>query len=106
MICGSLRTGSLQGTPTFLGSWGQRLSLPVEAVPPEELMDHFGWLGIFASVDMPASSRITQEKLSWNPRHTSLIADIATDAQLGGPRSAEATPEVRNCPQAPCVYAR
>ena len=94
------------GNADVLGVPGQRLSLPAEAVPPEELMDHFGWLGIFASVDMPASSRITQEKLSWKPRHTGLIEDIAIGAQLGRPRSAEATPEVRNCPQAPCVYAR
>ena len=28
----------------------------------EDAMGHFGWLGMFASVDMPATSRVTQEK--------------------------------------------
>jgi nucleoside-diphosphate-sugar epimerase len=62
---------------------GKRLSLPVEAVPPEGAVDHFGWLGMFASLDMPATSHITQQKLGWRPTHTGLIEDIATGTQLG-----------------------
>jgi hypothetical protein len=49
----------------------------------EEAMAHFGWLGMLAGVDMPASSRITQEKLGWKPTHTGLIDDIATGDKLG-----------------------
>ena len=62
---------------------GQRLGLPVESIAPEAAMAHFGWLGMFASVDMPATSRITQDALGWKPTHTGLIEDIATGAQLG-----------------------
>jgi nucleoside-diphosphate-sugar epimerase len=62
---------------------GKRLSLPVEPLAQEEAMAHFGWLGMLAGVDMPASSRITQEKLGWKPTHTGLIDDIATGDKLG-----------------------
>jgi hypothetical protein len=73
------------GVPTrdIAGAIGKRLSLPVEALAQEEAMAHFGWLGMFASVDMPATSRITQEKLGWRPMHTELIEDIATGTHLG-----------------------
>jgi nucleoside-diphosphate-sugar epimerase len=63
---------------------GKRLSLPVESVAAEAAMAHFGWLGMFASVDMPATSRITQETLGWTPTHTGLLEDIATGSRLGG----------------------
>ena len=63
---------------------GQRLNLPVDSVAPEAAVAHFGWLGMFAGVDMPATSRITQEKLGWRPTHTGLIEDIATGTRLGG----------------------
>ncbi len=46
-------------------------------------MAHFGWLGMFIGVDMPATSRITQDKLGWKPTHRGLIADIATGARMG-----------------------
>lgn len=74
-----------EGVPTrdIAVAIGKRLSLPVGAVAPEEAMAHFGWLGMFGGVDMPASSHITQEKLGWKPTHTGLIEDIATGTQLG-----------------------
>jgi nucleoside-diphosphate-sugar epimerase len=62
---------------------GARLHLPVESVAPDAAFAHFGWLGMFASVDMPATSRITQEKLGWTPTHAGLIEDIAAGAKLG-----------------------
>ena len=76
-----------EGVPArdIAGAIGKRLSLPVESVAsPKSAMAHFGWLGMFASIDMPASSRITQEALGWKPTHTGLIEDIATGSQLGG----------------------
>jgi nucleoside-diphosphate-sugar epimerase len=77
-----------EGVPArdIAGAIGQRLGLPVEAVSPEDAMAHFGWLGMFASVDMPATSHITQEKLGWKPTHAGLIEDIATGTQLGKTR--------------------
>ena len=60
------------------GAIGARLGLPVTSVTQEDAVGHFGWLGMFAGVDMPASSQITQDRLGWRPTHTGLIEDIAT----------------------------
>jgi len=75
-----------EGVPArdIAGAIGKRLGLPVESVAPEDAMAHFGWLGMFANVDMPATSRITQETLGWKPTHTGLLEDIATGSHLGG----------------------
>jgi len=69
-------------TRDIAGAIGQRLNLPVEAVAPEGAVGHFGWLGMFVSVDMPATSHITQEKLGWKPTHAGLIADITTGTRI------------------------
>ncbi len=55
---------------------GRRLNLPVVAKSPEEAADHFGFLGFFVSVDAPASSALTQQRLGWRPSQTGLISDI------------------------------
>jgi nucleoside-diphosphate-sugar epimerase len=74
-----------EGLPAreIAGAIAARLGLPVTSLTQEQAMGHFGWLGMFAGVDMPASSRITQESLGWRPTHTGLIEDIATAAVLG-----------------------
>jgi len=54
----------------------RRLSLPVKSLSPEEAPAHFGWLAMFATLDMPASSAITQKKLGWHPKGPGLIADL------------------------------
>jgi nucleoside-diphosphate-sugar epimerase len=55
---------------------GRVLHLPVVSKTPEEAGEHFGWLGLFASFDMPASSALTQKRLGWSPTHVGLIADL------------------------------
>jgi nucleoside-diphosphate-sugar epimerase len=55
---------------------GRRLSLPVKSLTPEEAPAHFGWLAMFAALDMPASSELTQKKLGWHPAGPGLIADL------------------------------
>jgi len=55
---------------------GRRLNLPVVAKSTEEGADHFGWLGIFAGLDCPASSALTRERLGWRPVGPGLIADL------------------------------
>ena len=74
-----------EGVPTrdIAEAIGKRLDLPVDALAKEQAAAHFGWLGMFASADTPASSRITRDKLGWKPTHTRLIEDIATGTQLG-----------------------
>ena len=55
---------------------GRRLSLPVRSIAPEEAQQFFGWLGMFAGSDMPASSEQTRKKLGWQPSGPGLIADL------------------------------
>jgi nucleoside-diphosphate-sugar epimerase len=55
---------------------GRRLKLPVVAKSPEEAADHFGWLGVFAGLDCPASSALTRERLGWRPIGPSLSSDL------------------------------
>jgi nucleoside-diphosphate-sugar epimerase len=55
---------------------GRGLKVPVVAMSPEEAAAHFGWLGMFAGLDVPASSAQTREKLGWNPTGPGLIADL------------------------------
>ncbi|HEY8997046.1 MAG TPA: SDR family oxidoreductase [Edaphobacter sp.] len=55
---------------------GRGLGVPVVSIAPEEAPAHFGWMAMFASFDMPASSAITREKLGWNPTGPDLITDL------------------------------
>lgn len=51
---------------------GAHLSLPVATVAA----DHFGWLGQFAGLDVPASSELTRRRLRWTPSQVGLLADL------------------------------
>ncbi len=55
---------------------GKGLKVPVVSLSPEEAQAHFGWLAIFAGLDMPASSAQTREKLGWNPTGPTLLTDL------------------------------
>ena len=55
---------------------GRRLKLPVKSIAREEAQAFFGWLAMFAGLDMPASSAQTRKKLGWEPTEPGLIADI------------------------------
>ena len=56
---------------------GAQLGVPVVSIAPEESLEHFGWIGRFFGLDIPASSALTQERLGWTPTHQGLLADIA-----------------------------
>jgi nucleoside-diphosphate-sugar epimerase len=55
---------------------GRGLKIPVVALPREEAAQHFGFLGAFAGLDMPASSALTQQRLGWRPTGPGLISDL------------------------------
>lgn len=55
---------------------GRKLEVPVKSLSPEEAQAHFGWLAMFAGLDMPASSAETRKRLGWNPTGPGLIADL------------------------------
>jgi nucleoside-diphosphate-sugar epimerase len=67
-----------KGVPVrdIAGAIGRHLTLPVTAVAPEKAFDHFGWLGGFFSLDVPASSTLTQELLAWQPTQQGLLEDL------------------------------
>ncbi|MBR0932726.1 SDR family oxidoreductase [Bradyrhizobium jicamae] len=55
---------------------GRALNVPVISITKEEAGDYYGPLAMFAGLDMPASSTLTQQRLGWTPTGASLIADI------------------------------
>ena len=55
---------------------GRGLNVPVVALSSEEATAHFGWLAMFAGLDLPASSAQTRAQLDWHPTGPGLIADL------------------------------
>ncbi len=55
---------------------GRGLKVPVASLSPEKAAAHFGWLAMFAGLDMPASSALTQQRLGWRTTGPGLIADL------------------------------
>ena len=55
---------------------GNGLGVPVVSLPPEQAADHFGWLGMFVGMDMPASSAWTRARLGWRPEGPGIVADL------------------------------
>jgi len=55
---------------------GKQLNIPIVSIAPEDAAGHFGWFAGFASFDCPASSKLTQERLGWQPAQLSLLADL------------------------------
>lgn len=55
---------------------GRHLDLPVASVPVEQASEHFGWLGAFFALDIPASSALTQQRFGWRPVQLGLLADL------------------------------
>ena len=56
------------------------LGLPVIAIPAEQAVEHFGWIGSFFALDIPASAALTRQRLGWVPTHATLAEDIAAGA--------------------------
>jgi len=52
------------------------LKVPVVALSEDELAAHFGWLAMFAGLDLSASSVQTRKRLEWRPTGPGLIADL------------------------------
>jgi nucleoside-diphosphate-sugar epimerase len=52
------------------------LNVPVVSIKQDEAGDYYGPLAMFAGLDMPASSALTQKWLDWKPTQIGLIADI------------------------------
>lgn len=55
---------------------GAKLGVPVRSVDPAAAFDHFGFVGLAASNDMPASSEATQRSVGWRPQHPGLLEGL------------------------------
>ena len=67
-----------EGVPfrEIAGIIGRHLNVPVVPKSSEEASDHFGFLALFAALDVPASSASTQQRLGWRPNQPGLLADL------------------------------
>lgn len=72
-----------EGVPvkTIAEAIGKKLNLPVRSIAPEQAGEHFGFLGMFLSLDLPVSAAKTQAELGWKPTGPTLLADM--DANFG-----------------------
>lgn len=63
-----------EGVPirTIADIIGRHLDIPVRSMPTE----HFGWLGGFLALDVPASSAVTRERFGWAPTGPNLVEDL------------------------------
>lgn len=55
---------------------GRTLKVPVVSKLREEAAAHFGFLALFAGIDVTASSALTRKRFGWNPTGPGLIADL------------------------------
>lgn len=62
---------------------GRRLGLPTVSLTPNEAAAHFGWMGMFVGMDLPASSARTRSTLGWQPDQPGLIEDIDQPGYFG-----------------------
>jgi hypothetical protein len=67
-----------EGVPTrrIAEAIGQGLGLPAVSVAPEDAVAHFGWIGGFFALDLPASSEATRERYGWTPSRPTLLEDL------------------------------
>ena len=83
-----------EGVPfrDIAGLIGRRLRVPVVSKSPEQAANHFGWLGHFVGMDSAASSKLTEEKLEWQPKQPGLIADLEHGTYFEPEQNAHAAP--------------
>jgi nucleoside-diphosphate-sugar epimerase len=70
-------------TRTIAEAIGRGLGLPVQSIAPDDVLSHFGWLGMFFSIDIPTSSALTQERYGWTPSGPTLIEDLDAGVYFG-----------------------
>lgn len=71
-----------EGVPTreIAEAIGRAFDLPVAAIDPDDVQDHFGWIGTFYAMDLSATSTTTRELLGWNTSGPTLIEDLDAGA--------------------------
>jgi nucleoside-diphosphate-sugar epimerase len=67
-------------TRTIAEAIGRGLDLPLQSIDPEDAVTHFGAIGGFFGMDIPASSALTQMLLDWTPSGPTLVEDLDSGA--------------------------
>ncbi|MGF7178185.1 SDR family oxidoreductase [Azospirillum doebereinerae] len=63
-------------TRAIVEALARGLKIEAISVQQDKAAEHFGWMAMFAGMDMPASSARTQARLGWHPQGPGLIADL------------------------------
>ena len=66
---------------------GRSIAVPAQSIDPDDVIAHFGWLGMFFSFDLPTSSALTQTKYGWTPSGPTLLEDLNSGVYAGAVRS-------------------
>ena len=53
------------------------LKVPLTAKSLAEAEEHFGWMALFAGMDVPSSAERTRSLLGWHPTQPNLLSDIS-----------------------------
>jgi nucleoside-diphosphate-sugar epimerase len=71
-----------EGVPTraIAEAIGRAFDLPVASIAPDDVQDHFGFIGGFFGMDLSATSTATRDLLDWTPTGPTLIEDIDAGA--------------------------
>jgi nucleoside-diphosphate-sugar epimerase len=70
-------------TRDIAAALGQFLGVPLTTIQADRAGEHFDWLGMFFGADAPASNALTRELLGWEPKHPTLLEDIAAGHYSG-----------------------
>ncbi|MEZ0447201.1 SDR family oxidoreductase [Cellulomonas sp. ICMP 17802] len=62
---------------------GRGLGVPAVSIAADAAAEHFGWIGQFFALDIPASSAVTRGLLGWAPTHPGLLADLEAGYYTG-----------------------
>jgi nucleoside-diphosphate-sugar epimerase len=86
---GRLHAVAEEGIPTrdIAEAIGSAFGLPVAPIAPDDVQDHFGWIGTFFVMDLTATSAMTRDLLGWTPTGPTLIEDIDAGAYTAQPTS-------------------
>lgn len=67
-------------TRTIAEAIGAAVGVPAASIAPEDAAEHFGWIGAFFGMDIPASNALTRERYGWSPTGPTLLEDLAAGA--------------------------
>jgi nucleoside-diphosphate-sugar epimerase len=82
---GRLHAVTEEGVPAreIAEAIGRAFDLPVTSIAPDDIQDHYGWIGTFFAMDISATSTATRELLGWTPTGPTLVEDLDAGGYSG-----------------------